>query len=189
MAEVTSITAGSEGGPQLRPPERLSEHHDVSSFDCGHRELNDWLARQATASEAKSARTYVVARDARVIAYYCLAAGSVIRSDLPRAKLRKNMPDQVPIIVIGRLAVDLKFQGRGFGQALLKDATLRILTAHDAVGVRAILVHAIDDKACDFYRRFGFLPTLNNSRTLVLPIETVKQALSGLPGTRPRGPR
>lgn len=167
-------------GPQLRPPERLTENHDVSSFDCGHRELNDWLARQAVASEAKSARTYVVARDGRVIGYYCLAAGSVTRSDLPKAKLRKNMPDRVPIVVIGRLAVDLEFQGRGLGQALLKDALLRILTAHDVVGVRAILVHAIDDKACDFYRQLGFQSTFGNIRALVLPIETAKQGL--LPG-------
>lgn len=176
-------------GSQLQPPERLTEHHDVSSFDCGHRELNDWLARQGIVSEAKSARTYVVARDGRVVAYYCLATGSVTRSDLPSAKLRKNKPDQVPIMVIGRLAVDLKSQGRGFGQALLKDAILRILTAHDAVGVRAILVHAIDDKAFDFYRQFGFQSTFGNTRTLVLPIETVKQALSGLPGTTSRGRR
>src|SRR5260370_20653423 len=109
-------------GPQLRPPEHLTGRHDVSTFDCGKTDLNKWLVRQARRSEGRSARTYVVTVDSRVVGYYCLAAGSVIRDELPKAGLRRNAPDQVPVIVLGRLAVDAKFAFRGFGKGLLRDA-------------------------------------------------------------------
>src|SRR6185437_16621557 len=145
---------------------------DLSSFDCGKDELNNWLRQQATSSEGKSARTYVVVGENRVVAYYCLAAGSVLRGDMPREKLRQNLPEQVPVIVLGRLAVDRRFSGRGFGMGLLKEALLRAIEASEIVGVRALIVHAIDDEACGFYRKFGFLSFPTNPRTLVLPIET-----------------
>jgi GNAT superfamily N-acetyltransferase len=161
-------------GPQLRPPERLSAAHDISGFDCGKPDLNDWLVRQARRSEGRSARTYVATADSRVVGFYCLAAGSVIRDQMPNANLRRNVPEQVPVIVLGRLAVDKKFAGRGFGKGLLKDALLRCLNVSEAVGARAVLVHAIDDEACGFYRKFGFLPFPTSSRTLILPIDTVK---------------
>jgi GNAT superfamily N-acetyltransferase len=119
----------------------------------------------------------VVALSARVVAYYCLAAGSVMRTTVPKAKLRQGLPDQVPVVVIGRLAVDKNFQGRGFGKGLLKDAILRSLNASDLVGVRAIVVHAIDERAGEFYLKFGFLPSPTNARTFVLPLETAKAAL------------
>jgi GNAT superfamily N-acetyltransferase len=163
-------------GPQLRPPERLTTLHDVSEFDCGNPDLN-WLVRQARRVDGRSARTYVVAVDRRVVGYYCLAAGAVIRGELPSARLRRNLPDQVPVIVLGRLAIDLKFSSRGLGKGLLKDTLLRSLTVSEMVGARAVLVHAIDDGACGFYRKFGFLPFPTNPLTLVLPLETVKEAL------------
>ena len=164
----------------MRPPERLSSSHDVSAFDCGKPDLNNWLVRQARISEGRSARTYVVAVGSRVVGYYCLAAGSAIRDDLPRAGLRRNAPEQVPVIVLGRLAVDLKFAARGFGKGLLQDALLRCLNVSEAVGARAILVHAIDDEACGFYRKFGFRPFPTNPRTLVLPLDTVKGGIISL---------
>src|ERR1700737_1796803 len=167
-------------GPQLRPPVHLTARHDVSTFDCGKTDLNNWLIRQACRSEGRSARTYVITVDLRVVGYYCLAAGSVIRAELPRAGLRRNAPDQVPVIVLGRLAIDAKFASRGFGKGLLKDAILRCLNVSEAVGARAILVHAIDDEACGFYRKFGFLPFPTNSRTLVLPLDTVKGGIISL---------
>ncbi len=178
MGEVKAHPLSDPGGPQLRPPERLSEHHDRSAFDCGHPDLNEWLAKQAPTSEGRSARTYVVALDKRVVAYYCLAAGAVQRNDYSGpAKARKGLPQQVPVVVIGRLAVDLKFQGRGFGKGLLKDAVLRSLSASDLVGVWAIVVHAIDAAAVEFYLKFGFVRSPLNERTLVLPLETAIQAL------------
>lgn len=161
-------------GALLRPPERLTTRHNVTDFDCGKPDLNDWLVRQARKSEGRSARTYVVTVEDSVVGYYCLAAGSVIRDELPKAGLRRNAPDQVPVIILGRLAVDFKFASRGFGKGLLKDALLRSLNVSEAVGARAVLVHAIDGEAGGFYRKFGFLPFPTNPLTLVLPLDTVK---------------
>jgi GNAT superfamily N-acetyltransferase len=161
----------------MRPPERLVPQHDVSTFDCGKPDLNDWWVRQAHRGEGRSARTYVVSVDWRVAGYYCIAAGSVIREELPKASLRKNMPDQVPVIVLGRLAVDLEFASQGLGKGLLKDALLRSLNVAESVGARAVLVHAIDDGACGFYTKFGFLPFPTDPLTLVLPMESVKSAI------------
>jgi GNAT superfamily N-acetyltransferase len=176
MGKVTPHPAEARG-PQLRPPEHLTTLHDVSTFDCGTPDLNDWLARQARRSDGRSARTYVVAANLRVVGYYCLAAGAVIRGEMPSAKLRRNLPDQVPVIVLGRLAVDRRYSSRGLGRSLLKDALLRSLSVSETVGARVVLVHAIDDAACGFYRKFGFLPFPTNPLTLVLPLETVKEAL------------
>ncbi len=149
----------------------------MSNFDCGYADLNAWLVKQAATSEGKTARTIIVAAGNRVVAYYCLAAGSIARTELPSAKLRRNVPDQVPVVVIGRLAVDLKFQGKGFGRGLLKDAILRALTASESLGIRAIVVHAVDDKAAAFYKKFGFINSPTNALTFLLPTETAKQAL------------
>jgi GNAT superfamily N-acetyltransferase len=175
MGKVTPHPAIARG-PQLRPPQRLVADHDVSTFDCGKLDLNDWLVRQASRSEGRSARAYVITVGMRIVGYYCLVAGSVMRGELPKA-LRRNLPEQVPVIVLGRLAVDKKFQSRGLGKGLLKDALLRSLNASEAVGVRAILVHAVDDEACGFYLKFRFMPFPTNPRTLVLPLETVKAAI------------
>ena len=101
----------------------------------------------------------------------------MIRSELPNAKLRRNLPDQMPVIVLGRLAIDRKFSSRGLGKGLLKDALLRSLYVSETIGARAVLVHAIDDPAAGFYRKFEFLPFPTNPLTLILPIETVKLAI------------
>jgi predicted N-acetyltransferase YhbS len=112
-----------------------------------------------------------------VLGYSSLAAGAVVRSHLGKAKLRANLPDQVPIVVLGRLAVDLSWQRRGVGQGLLKDGILRALGASEMVGIRAIVVHAIDEAAIAFYRRFGFLDSPLDARTLLLPLETARSAM------------
>jgi GNAT superfamily N-acetyltransferase len=100
-----------------------------------------------------------------------------MRDQLPSAGLRRNVPEQVPVIVFGRLAVDVKFASRGFGKGLLRDALLRCLNVSEAVGARAVLAHAIDDEACLFYRKFGFLAFPTNPRTLVFPLDTVKMGI------------
>lgn len=174
MGEIKPLPA-TAGGPKLRPPEPIADSHDLANFDCGRPELDAWLKHHAL--DGRSARAYVVAVDNRVVAYYCLSAGSVIRGDLPK-KAQRNTPEQIPIILIGRLAVDRKFQSRGFGKGLLKDAVLRVLQASETIGIRAIVVHAIDDEAAEFYRKFGFVASTLTARTLVLTIETAKQALA-----------
>lgn len=174
MGNVTPITSGS---PALRAPRPIDEADDCSLFDCGKPDLNDWLKTTAIKFNGKSSRTYVVCDGPRVVAFYCLAAGSVIRKELPNAKTRRNMPQLVPIIVIGRLAVDESYKDRGIGSALLKDAIFKSIGASHQIGVRAILVHAIDLDVVPFYLAYGFLPSPQEKRTLFLPIETAIKAL------------
>ena len=162
----------------VRSPRPVDPQDGYDTFDCGNSELNAWLMQKALASEGRSARTYVVTTtNRRIVAYYCLSAGAVIRASLPRAKLRQNMPDEVPVLVMGRLAVDRRYQGLGLGKDLLKDAILRALNAAELVGIRAILVHAKDEDAAAFYRRFGFFDSRFDEKILLLPIETAAACL------------
>lgn len=144
----------------------------MSRFACGQAELDHWLREWAGRSEGRTARTYVVCDETSVVAYYCLAAGAVTHLHAP-GKIRRNAPDPVPVIVIGRLAVDRQYARRGLGGALLKDGLLRCLNAGAIVGARAVLVHAIDDDAVRFYLHYGFAPFPPGSRTLFLPMETI----------------
>lgn len=173
MGEIGQPPPGA-GGP--RAPERLTASHDLARFDCGQAGLNDWLRRRAPKNEGGSSRTYVVCLGNTVVGFYCLAAGAVVRAEVPRT-VRRNMPEQIPVVLIGRLAVDLKHQGRGIGGGLLKDAILRSLAIADTIGVRAILVHALDEGAAAFYARYGFQPSPMAPQTLLLPIETAIRAL------------
>ena len=155
----------------LHPPTLLTDEHDLATFDCGVPGLDDWLKRRARANQASGAsRSYVVAEGARVIGYYCLAAGAIAVTDAPTA-LRRNMPDPIPVTVLGRLAIDRSFQGAGTGTALLQDAVLRTGQAAQIVGARGLLVHAISDPAKAFYERYGFVASPTNPMTLVLSLK------------------
>ena len=169
---------GSVSATEIRePPEKLQPAHDLSAFDCGEPVLNDWLRRRAFQNQQSGASsTYVVLDKNRVVGYYSLAAGSVARETAP-GRVRRNAPDPVPVVVVGRLAVDRGFQGQGLGRALLRDAVLRILQAADIIGVRAILVHALSDQAKHFYEDCGFTPSPINPLTLMI---TVSEAISVL---------
>ncbi len=160
-----------------RAPSPISEHHDCSSFDCGKEELNRWLRETALKSEGSSARTYVVCEGAVVVGYYTLSAGGVFRASLPTAKSRRGMPNQIPVIIIGRLAVDRDHQGRGIAAGMLKEAILRSVEASRTIGVRGILVHAFDDTSIPFYAKYDFVPSPIDARTFILPIETAVDAL------------
>jgi GNAT superfamily N-acetyltransferase len=122
-------------------------------------------------------RTYVVCQGRRVIAFYCLATGAVLQKEAP-GRVRRNMPEPIPVMILGRLAVDRRFQGRGLGKALLRDAILRTLQAADIAGIRAVLVHAKDDDARQFYARFGFLPSPLDPLTLMLPLNDARETLT-----------
>jgi GNAT superfamily N-acetyltransferase len=175
MAEVTPLLA--PGGPQFRPPEPITAAHDLSGFSCTHEELNIWLKRKALVNASGGiSRTYVVAQGARVVGYYALAAGGVVRGTLPRL-LRQNTPEQIPVVVLGRLATDKDYERRGIGSGMLQEAIKRTLTASDEIGVRALLVHAIDDTAVSFYLKYRFVISPIGERTLLLPVETARQAL------------
>jgi GNAT superfamily N-acetyltransferase len=159
-------------------PERLGPQHDLSQFRNGkHDSLDAWLRDRAAASEGLSARTYVICTSeapSRVIGYYAVSTAMAHRSGLPSAKLRRGMPDEVPLLLIGRLAIDVDYQKRGLGTDLLIDALRRCLTAADTAGARAVITHAIDDDAVAFYERHGFLRSPLGERTLLMRIETVR---------------
>jgi GNAT superfamily N-acetyltransferase len=172
--------------PALKPslvlaPERLTPQHNLSEFRNGkHDSLDAWLRDRALASEGLSARTYVVCSSeapSRVVGYYAISTAMAHRSGLPNAKMRRGMPDEVPLLLIGRLAVDVTHQKRGLGTDLLIDALRRCLSAADTAGARAVIAHAIDDDALSFYERHGFLRCPLGERTMLMPIETVRLLL------------
>lgn len=165
--------------PQVLPPERLTAQHDLSSFRNGkHPSLDDWLRGRALASEGLSARTYVVcaARSpTQVVGYYAITTAMEQRVSLPNARLRRGMPEQIPLLLIGRLALDHGYHGIGLGTDLLSDALRRCLSASEIAGVRGVIVHAIDDHAARFYRHHGFLVSPLGDRTLMMPMELVRE--------------
>ena len=138
--------------------EKLSQSHDLAGFDCSNATLDVWLKRFAWANQrAEAAKTYVAHRgDGRVVGYHALAAGSVLKHEAPERIAQGMANHPVGVILIGRLAVDKSEHGKGLGKALLLDALARIAQAADVVGVRAVLVHAIDDAARKFYLHHGF---------------------------------
>lgn len=165
------------GGKVGGSPEKLRAEHDVSTFDCGEPVLNEWLRRRALQNQHSGASsTYVILNDMRVVGYYSLAAGSVARETAPGG-VRRNAPDPVPVVVLGRLAVDRAFQGQRLGRALLRDAILRTMQAADIIGVRAILVHALTERAKRFYQDCGFVPSPINPLTLMITISAAIDAL------------
>ena len=167
------------GAPGITAPEKLQPDHDLSGFASGTPALDDWLRRRALANEKSGAsRTYVVCSESRVVGYYALATGAVAVS-AASGRTRRNMPDPVPVMVLGRLAVDAGYQGRGVGRALLRDAILRTLQAADIAGIRAVLVHAISEDAKEFYQRCGFQPSPIDPMTLMITLRDAQQALIG----------
>src|SRR5262249_59753259 len=115
---------------------------------------DDWLRTHALDSEGKTARTYVVCeKNVVVVGYYCISTGSGEWRDLPsKMKRERGLPKQVPVAIIGRLARDITYKGKGLGLDLLQDALTRILSASRIVGVRAVLVHALDEEAAAFWK-------------------------------------
>jgi GNAT superfamily N-acetyltransferase len=167
--------------PRLRAPEPFGARHDVSRFANGaHPSLDHWLRERARSSEGFSARTYVVCATEgpdRVVGYFSISAAVEERSALPSAKLRRGLPQQVPLLLIGRLAVDAQWQRRGLGSALVADALRRCLAASEIAGVRGVVAHAIDDAAVGFYERHGFIRSPLGERVMLMPIETVRTLL------------
>lgn len=136
--------------------------------------LFEWLIRRSLKNQQSGAsRTYVICKENRVIAYYALASGSIERL-IASKTIARNMPDPIPVTVLGRLAVDLQYQGQRFGAALLKDAILRTVSVSRSIGVRAILVHAITEDAKRFYANYGFKESPINKMTLMLSLQQIK---------------
>ena len=158
-------------------PEPLDAQHCIYDFDCGSQSLNDWLRKHALRNQASGAsRTFVVCDVERVIAYYALAS-SAVALDTATGKLRRNMPDPVPVVVLGRLAVDVAYQGQGLGRALLQDTGRRVLHPADEIGIRGLLVHALDETAKAFYQRLGFDPSPLDPMTLMITLTDLRASL------------
>ena len=156
-------------------PEPLAADHDLDGFECGTAALDEWLKRRAKRNEAEGAsRTFVICIDRKVVGYYSLAAGSVL-NDTATGRVRRNMPDPVPVVLLGRLAVDRAWHGRGLGADLLCDAVRRATGAADTVGVRAILVHAASDEAKSFYEHHGFRASSIEPMTLMITIAEARK--------------
>ena len=159
--------------------EKLSAPHDLTAFECGNAALNAWLKRFARANcQNDSARVYVAHRgDQMVVGYHALTAGSIDRAEAPERVSRGLAAHPIGVIVLARLAVDITRQGKGLGTTLLKDALTRSEQAADAVGVRAVLVQAINDSARSFYLRFGFSPTAVDDLRLILLMKDLRALL------------
>jgi GNAT superfamily N-acetyltransferase len=161
-------------------PVLLTKEHHTGCFSCGVASLDDWLRRRAYPNQVSGAsRTYVAAEGQRVVGYYCLASGALAVSDTP-GSLRRNMPDPVPMAILGRLAIDREYHRKGLGVALLQDAVVRTVQAGGILGIRGLLVHAISEEARTFYEYHGFIASHTQPMTLIL-------SLKGMPSPSRRG--
>ncbi len=160
---------------QLNAPEPLSSFHHLDEFTCGEAALDEWLKRRAMANQQSGAsRTFVVAdQDQRVFGYYALAAGAVTHS-MAANSVKRNMLDPIPVMVLGRLAVDRRAHGIKLGAALLQDAVNRAVAVSENAGVRALLVHALHDRAKQFYEHYGFQVSPTHPLTLMLRLNSAK---------------
>ena len=158
---------------KLHAPQPLTADHQTDAFKCGETSLDEWLKRRALLNQANGAsRTFVAVDDNHtVMGYYALAAGAVHHQDATRS-IRQNMPDPLPVMVLARLAVDLRAQGMQLGAGLLRDAVERSLAVAQNAGVRALLVHALHDRAKQFYLYFGFQASPVHPLTLMLRLKS-----------------
>ncbi|MDD2810044.1 MAG: GNAT family N-acetyltransferase [Rhodoferax sp.] len=161
----------------LDSPEPLAAHHDTSTFDSGVQSLDRWLQQRALKNQATGAsRTFVVCEGKRVLGFYALAS-SAVAPVAATGRMRRNMPDPIPVVVLGRLAIDQSLQGSGIGRALVRDACMRVIAAADGVGIRGMIVHALSESARAFYERVGFDPSPLDPMTLMATIADLREAL------------
>jgi len=162
----------------LAAPAPLTEHHDLVPFDSGEDSLDGWLKKRALANQVSGAsRTFVICEGMRVAGYYALASGAVTVTSVP-GKFRRNMPDPVPVVLLGRLAIDRAWQGQGLGRALFRDAALRVPRAADMIGIRGIVVHALSEDARKFYLSLGFVECPGEPLILVVTLQDLRAAMA-----------
>lgn len=141
-------------------PVPITGEQDASGFSCGESSLDSWIQRRALKNQLTGAtRTFVICESGKSIAAYYALASSAIAVGLAAGRFRRNMPDPIPVVVLARLAVDRRYQGRGLGRAMVRDAALRIVGAADTIGIRGVVVHALSESARRFYERVGFDPS------------------------------
>lgn len=161
----------------LSAPAPLADHHNLDNFDSGVASLDEWLRRRARANQAAGAsRTFVICEGDDVAGYYALSSGSISTNEAS-GRMRRNMPEPIPVVVLGRLAIGKSYQGKGIGRAMVRDAAKRVIAAGDEIGIRGIVVHAISEEAKAFYLALGFLQSPTADMTLMIPIADLKAAL------------
>lgn len=175
--------------PLFSAPALLDKGHDVSRFDCGKAPLNLFLQKYALGNQAGgAARTYVVVlardekgetRSGRVVGYYSLTPAAAMPEEAPQRVMKGQAQHPVPCILLARLAVDESVQGRGLGPSLFRDALLRAFNAHEQIGGRAFLVHAMDEDARRFYARYNMLPSPTDPLHLFLLFKDIRALLAG----------
>ena len=165
-------------GEPLKTPVLLTKNHNISGFDCGKPQLNDFLSKYALQNQASGgARTFVLTRAERVIGYYSLAPASISPEDAPARIIKGQGHYPVPVILMARFAVDIGDQGKGLGKALFRDALRRALGGSEIIGGRAFLVHAKDEQARTFYLKFGMEESPTNPLQLLLLFKDIRQSL------------
>jgi len=158
----------------LLAPVLLHAQHQTDQFSCGVASLDAWLKRRALKNQIQGAsRTYVACQGDRVLAYYAIASGAVTCNEAT-GRLRRNMPDPIPVVVLGRLGVDSSLHGQGLGRSLVRDAALRILQAADVIGIRGMTVQALSDDARVFYEHMGFEPSPLDPNLLMITLADLK---------------
>ena len=161
----------------LSAPELLTVYHDVEAFACGVESLDTWLRRRAMKNQTTGAsRTFVACNGRRVVAYYALASSAIAVIEAT-GRFRRNMPDPIPVVVLGRLAVDRSFHGKGLGRALPRDAGYRVIQAADIIGVRGLLVQSLSADAKVFYEHIGFDASSLDPMTLMITLADLKASL------------
>ena len=161
----------------INPPELLTEYHDTSHFSCGKPVLDHWLKDKALKNQVnRGSRTFVITSGKQVAGYYALASGAVERTEV-NSNIARNMPNPIPVIILARLAVDNNFKGLSLGKGLLKDALLRCVNVASQIGVKAVLVHALDKEAMAFYQKFGFQKMPGQENTLMISIANIERLL------------
>ena len=162
----------------LTSPAPISAEHVLDDFDCGVASLDEWLKKRALRNHASGAsRCFVVCQGAKVVGYYSLAAGAIGHDLAPKA-MRRNMPNPLPVLLLGRLAIDKRHHNQGLGSALLRDAMCRAVGVAGNAGVFAILLHAISDQAKQFYLSRGFHESPLQPMTLLMTLNTVRSILA-----------
>lgn len=165
-------------GLEVSAPAPLTVAHALEAFECGEAALDQWLKKRALRNQASGAsRCFVVTDGGAVIGYYCLSAGAISHAVAPRA-MRRNMPDPLPVLLLGRLAIDRRYHNQGLGQALLRDALLRAVHVSRETGVFAILLHAISEQAKRFYLSRGFVESPLQPMTLMMTLATIRTILA-----------